>query len=366
MQERIIREKFLQILKKTMVGELYSFDNHYIPSRDLIKLMSLAEQQAVSGLIGQTIMSSDATSDKDIVLNMIGTVMMIQQRNSLMDNTVVQLCKELVSNNIRFLVFKGQTLSNLYLDKSIRQSGDIDFLIHTDDWDKAIEWAQSVATSFIDNETEKHISFQRDCVEYEMHKMLTAFTVQKHQLYWDQNVVPDVWDSLSTICINEYDVPTLSPTINALYVFLHIFYHLMDEGVGLRQFCDWMVVLHNQRDEIDKKKLLSYLQGLGLDKAYTGLGAILTDYLGLDAEVFPFPIGQKEHQRAPKLMDNIIEMGNFGHNVGYVKERGVIHGIQHLGRITKQATLFGYYAPAEAWGRIPYMFRWWSKKIRNI
>lgn len=359
-------ECFLELLKAALGSQVQLSSP---PSEeDFIHAFDLAQKQAVAGIIltGIEKLQANQTPPRDHLLQWIGFAQLIRQRNSVMDDAVVSLCKDLTEQGIHFIVFKGQTLSNLYPDKSLRQSGDIDFLIHSDDWDKAMMWAQNVSSSFVDNETEKHISFQREGVEYEMHKMLTAFTVAKHQRYWDQNVVPDVWDTLSTIRINEYDVPTLSPTLNALYVFVHIFYHLMDEGVGLRQFCDWMVVLQKQRDIIDKQKLLAYLQRLGLDNAYTGLGAILTDYLGLEAEAFPFPISEKEHQRAPKLMENILAMGNFGHNVGYAKERGVIHGIQHLGRITKQASLFGYYAPAEAWGRIPYMFRWWSKKIRNM
>ena len=179
--------------------------------------------------------------------------------------------------------------------------------------------------------------------------------------------MPEIWNSLSSVRIHEDEIPTLAPTYNALYVFVHIFYHLIDEGIGLRQFCDWARTLSLlPRNGESLATLERHLKGIGLMKAYTGLGAILTDYLGLPEEEFPFEISEDDHQRAPKLFQNMLEMGNFGHNKQYVQERGVLHGIQHLGRITLQARRFAHYAPAEAWWRIPYMFQWWGLKILRI
>ena len=91
-----------------------------------------------------------------------------------------------------------------------------------------------------------------------------------------------------------------------------------------------------------------------------------TTVSGLKAEDLPFNITEEDHRRAPLLLQNIWEMGNFGKNVKYSQARGVRHGLEHLVRIYQQARQFSYYAPAEAWWHIPYMFRWWGKKIRRM
>ena len=180
--------------------------------------------------------------------------------------------------------------------------------------------------------------------------------------------MPEIWKTVDFIEINGTKVPTLSPEMNALYVFVHIFHHLVSEGIGLRQFCDFALCAKESPLPTSPRggDLEKHLKGLGLLKAYSGLGAILTDYLGLSEEEFPLPISEDDHRRAPELLEDIWKKGNFGKNEKYSQARGVIHGIEHLGRICQQAWKFGHYAPAETWWRVPYMFQWWGKKVARL
>ncbi|MBQ5979502.1 MAG: hypothetical protein IJL58_05735 [Bacteroidales bacterium] len=102
------------------------------------------------------------------------------------------------------------------------------------------------------------------------------------------------------------------------------------------------------------------------DSRPNNFGAILTDYLGLPAEDFPFEIPEEFHRRAGSLWKNILELGNFGKNKKYLRSSGPIHGLQHLWRIAGQALKFHYYAPTESWSKIPRMFRWWGEKVRRM
>ena len=85
------------------------------------------------------------------------------------------------------------------------------------------------------------------------------------------------------------------------------------------------------------------------DSRPNNFGAILTDYLGLPAEDFPFEIPEEFHRRAGSLWKNILELGNFGKNKKYLRSSGPIHGLQHLWRIAGQALKFHYYAPTESY-----------------
>lgn len=333
-------------------------------------VMTLARQQAVAGLVSQALMASGVKLERQDALELFGLQQSIRRRNAELDVAVVRLCQKMREAGIRIVVMKGQTLAALYSIPELRQSGDIDFYCHPEDWNKALCFIREQLLKTVSNHnTEKHVEFDLNGVQYEMHRMLTSFARPKHQRYWDTVVVPAIWEPEAYIKINDFDVPVLPPTYNVLYTFVHIFYHLIIEGIGLRQFCDWAVLLHEMYHGqciMDNALLERHLKGIGLMKAYTGLGAILTDYLGLPEEEFPFEISADDHQKAPKLFQNMLEMGNFGHNKQYVHERGVLHGIQHLGRITLQARRFAHYAPAEAWWRIPYMFQWWGLKILRI
>ena len=110
-------------------------------------------------------------------------------------------------------------------------------------------------------------------------------------------------------------------------------------------------------------RLEAHLEAIGLKKAFIGFGAILTDYLGLPPEDFPFDIPDEFHRRAGSLWKNILKMGNFGKNKKYLKKSGPVHGLQHIWRIAGQTLKFHYYAPSESWWKIPQMLGWWYRKF---
>lgn len=349
-------------------------------------VMTLAKEQALAGLVAQCLMDSGVRLERTDALEVFSLIQQIRKRNAEMDDAVVRFCLMMADARIRIYVIKGQTLAALYPDPELRQSGDIDFLCHPEDWEKALALIEALKIKIEATNSEKHVEWERDGVQYEMHRMLTKFAYPKHQRYWDRVVMPEVLASNDSVGIRtqdptllhqteySYAVPILPPTINVLYTFVHIFYHLIIEGIGLRQFCDWAMLLKqqvkgeerlmsNRSCTFDALLLEKHLEGIGLKKAFTGLGALLTDYMGFPEESFPLEISKEDHQRAPKLLENILERGNFGHNIHYAQSHGVIHGLQHLWEIGKQAHAFHHYAPTEAWWRIPDMFKWWGIKV---
>lgn len=331
------------------------------------QILRFGKEQSLLGLLWTGLQHENySIEDKVDFLRFYGLVQQIRQRNAIMDAAVVSLCQQMSEQGIRIFVFKGQPLATLYPDTSLRQSGDVDFYCHPEDWQRAMAWFRSewgVVPNVLN--TEKDVEFRYNGIDYEMHRKMTLFMCSKHSCYWENVVMPEILANLGTAKINGYGVPTLSPVHNVLFVFVHIFQHLISDGVGLRQFCDWMITLkHMPQDKKCVDMLDRHLTSIGMKNAFVGLGAILTDYLGLATEDFPFSISKEDHRKAPALMENILEMGNFGHNKMYKKNHGILHGIQHLSRITMQSCLFGHYAPAEAWWRIPYMFKWWTMKLR--
>ena len=361
-------ETLLRFLRSALWGKPEQLTGREMTQNQFQSLMQLAQQQTVTGLVGQALMDSGLRLPRPAAAELYALTSSIRQRNEEMNETVVKLCKEMERRGIRILVFKGQTLAPLYPTPLLRQSGDIDFICHPDDWDRAEHYfREELKLEIEDNTTEKDIEFTMEGVQYEMHRMLTIFANPHHRHYWEEVVMPEIWETAGFIEINGTKVPTLSPMYNAIYVFIHIFHHLISEGVGLRQFCDWAMCVERLEVKGEGKEVLEkHLEGIGLRKAFAGMGAILTDYLGLKAEDLPFSITEEDHRRAPLLLQNIWEMGNFGKNVKYSQARGVRHGLEHLVRIYQQARQFSYYAPAEAWWYIPYMFRWWGKKIRRM
>ena len=328
-----------------------------------VSLIELSKQQTVAGLISQALIDHDIKLEEDDAMDVCSLTFSIKKQNRKIDEAVVKLCKIMDEQHIRIMVMKGQTLSIFYPHPELRQSGDIDFICHPDDIDKAVQYLKKdLGLKLSDHGSDKHARFTMDDVKYEIHRMLTNFAYPSSHRYWEKVYMKEVWEHPYTVEVNGYPVPTLEPTYNAVYVFEHILFHLIMDGVGLRQFCDWAIFLQQHKDTLNKELLVKHLEGIRLKKAYSGLGAVLTDYLGLPEESFPLPITPKDHKKSESLFKNLIEWGNFGHNIQYKNSHGPLHGLEHLVRIGKQTIRFSHYAPTEVLWRLPYMLKWWTKR----
>lgn len=329
----------------------------------------LSKEQAIFGVMLKGIqhLPQSQLPPKLLLLQWIGETNIIQQQNEIMDKAVVELCRMMIDEGVRIFVFKGQSVGALYDDPSLRQSGDIDFYCYSEDREKAVLFFKhKKGLQINDLHSQKDISFNFDDIIYEMHNQITLFNYPIHSRYWKKTVMPEIIAHPYSVKVGGEDVPTLAPTYNALFIFIHIFQHLIADGIALRQFCDWAWVLTTQHDEIEIDLLRCHLKELGLLKAYSGLGAVLTEMLGLNPALFPFEISDKDIERLPALWQNMLERGNFGHNVSYKTKNMFAHGLEHLWRMSKQAREFYHYAPAEAWWHIPHMFSWWPIKIGRI
>lgn len=331
-------------------------------AQDWKRLYKVAYEQALVGVLMQGLdrLPEEQRPPMQLLLKWVAFVQKIQIRSGVMDRAVVKLCQDMKARGIRVLLFKGQTLARSYPDATLRHSGDIDFLVHPADEQKALEWLHGLQVEDLDEDTaERHINFQLDKLQYEMHRKMAIPACPKHRRYWERVVMPEIWNTATTVNINGQEVPTLSPVYNMLYVFVHIYQHLMSEGIGFRQFVDWYHLAATTRFGEGEKALLErHLRGLGLYNAFCGIGALLTDCLGLDGAKFPFPISAEAHRQVPVLVKNMLEKGNFGHNQRY-RHGGIRKDLRHVQFIVGQARLFRHYAPLESSWIIPNMTRWW-------
>lgn len=362
-----MEQEFLQLIHSAVFNIPLDFNGQEWAHERVEKVRELGRKQAAEGLVVKGIMDAGIKLGRPDLVALMGARQSIWQRNLELDQAVADLCSSLHAAGIRIWVVKGQTLAQLYPEPKSRSSGDIDFLCHPDDWENAISFIQR-DSQMIMKETihPMHIEFRIKDLQMEMHRTLVMLSSLLHQRYWDTIVMDEILASDESIEICGVKVPVMPPTINALYVFVHIFGHFISEGIGLRQFCDWALVLKHYKSQIDVAQLDAHLRGIGLKKAFIGFGAILTDYLGLPSEDFPFEIPEEFHRRAVSLWKNILKQGNFGKNKKYLRSSGPIHGLQHLWRIAGQAIKFHYYAPSESWSKIPRMFRWWGEKLRRM
>lgn len=298
-----------------------------ISSRDFKQTIALAEEQTVLGLVFDVLKDAkvEGSLDKALILETIGTTEEMRLQNAIINRELSSFANRSQDAGLEYLVVKGQTIGCLYANPGLRVSGDIDFLIPEN-----LNGNLDLNRVFTDVEIPKRISekeygFNSNGVTYELHIRLIDFGCKKHQEVWE-NIIAEEWtlqksDGRSKmeegcfVTINGVKVRTLSPTVNAVYLFLHLYFHLIREGVSLRQFCDWAMMLHHYRNEIDKDTLKEILQQLDMIRGYKAFGTILVDDLGLPEEEFPLSLADEDRGMKEKILKDIFQGGNFGkHN----------------------------------------------------
>ena len=303
------------------------------------EVMLEAEKQCVTGLIIDCLRSNNMGLQKKCVIHMMKVQNALELSNKKLEENVALLAQLLNSNNIDYVVVKGQTIAVLYPHPRHRIPGDIDFYINYKDMDRVKslfveQWGVDIPEKNL-YEQPKHLDFKYDDKEFEMHFHLALFSHPKHQRFFDSMVDTTPRDKIT---IYGKEVSVLSPTLNVFYTFVHLFQHLRKLGVALRQLCDLAILIERYQEQIDKEKLMETLHFFDYHHAFAAFGSILVDKLGLPEEHFPMPISDKDRKMGQMILDDILTYGNWGrYSRDTKKEKSIKHSIQTA------STLFSRY-----------------------
>lgn len=282
---------------------------------DLFKnVMELARVQAVDGLAVHALMMNQVALDRYEAAQAFALSGSVAQGNERLNSEVRDLCLLLSAHSVRFFLVKGQTIAALYPAPETRMSGDIDFYVYPDDFDRATEiirreWDVELGT---DDEGEQHLHFERHGVLFEMHYNLMHFSSKKVQKAFDAMVRDTL---LGTRRIGDVEAPVLEDRLNLVYTFLHLYHHLIEVGVGLRQFFDLAILMKAmEMTPEDKREITSMLNRLGYTKAFYAIEGILADFLGLPEEKLLAPKDAVSLPLRQVIMRIVARGGNFGNH----------------------------------------------------
>lgn len=316
---------------------------------DWQELLSFAKKQTIIGIYWQGIQRLGDVANKpseDDVMDWMGEYTKIVRRNTKTDEAVAWLAKFLQSNDIGFFVFKGQTVASYYPTPEIRTSGDVDFYVFKKDWDRAKSFLAKEVT-ITDDHSGQHLEFTKDGIPFEMHYHTAVFASGSKQRYWDELIESYFEEVLDHVVINGIEVPTLPPTLNAIYLFVHIYHHFLKEGIALRQFIDWMMFFEAKHEEIVVSELTAKLERLGLLRAFKAFGAILTEVLGMDVKFFPYPLTVNDKKYVDRILAIVLRYGNFGKYGRKEQQGGWKHSIETGLRSIQHIMQFFWLSPAE-------------------
>lgn len=244
-----------------------------------------------------------------LYLTWMGMAAKIQQRNEVVNQQCVEVQKRLSAEGFRSCIFKGQSVATLYGSLSmLRQSGDIDIWIEGGR-KRVIELVQSIAHTKNIRETHAQLSIYQD-TEIEAHYrpglIRDAFRNKKLQAFF-ASCEEECFTNMVSLPCGEIIAPTQK--FNAVHQMLHIYHHLFDGGIGLRQVMDYYFVLCNL-PRTEHYGVMEILKSLGVKRFTAALMCVLHEVFGLEESMMLCKPNEKD---GAFLLDEIMQAGNFGH-----------------------------------------------------
>ena len=227
-------------------------------------LYEMAKKQSLVGICFAAVqrLPEDMRPSEMLYLTWMGMAAKIQQRNEVVNKQCVEVQDKLSSDDIRSCVLKGQGVATLYGDmKLLRQSGDIDLWV-PGDYKKTIDYVRlsQLECSVVAN----HIVWDLFAdTEVEVHPIPAIFRNPFTNRKWKKFCKEHETECMTNkVCLYDNDddndntgisVPTTE--FNLVFLMVHMYQHLLREGIGLRQFLDYYFVLRNfqQVSKLDKK-----------------------------------------------------------------------------------------------------------------
>ena len=287
-------------------------------------IYQLAQEQSVQGIVLQGLEELIAKSlelrvPQTLLLQWIGEVQIIEQRNKAMNAFFAELFGRLREAGIDAILVKGQGVAQCYNKPLWRVSGDVDLLLSDENYKKAKELLVPLG-EVTDSEdvSKKHLALVINGFDVELHgKMPFGISCRA------DDVVDEVLEEsllkgrVSKWSVDETDVLLPNPDNHILIVFTHFLHHFFIEGVGLRQICDWCRLLYSYRDSLNYELLESRIKRAGLVSEWKAFGALAIEYLGFPKDSMPLlnvDLNANLKRKADRIMELVLECGNFGHN----------------------------------------------------
>lgn len=283
-------------------------------------LYRLAEEQALVGVCFHGIQRLEEQKQliyipASLKMQWIASLLQIQQKNKTIELRCKQLAESIDKDGYESCLLKGQAFANRYPFplNQYRQSGDIDMWMIAEP-KEAIEWARGTGKMhYYDNHHADISIFPDTEVELHYRPSISRNLIRNKRLQkWFKGEGKDHIVFNETLgCRVPDDVFSVILALN------HNFWHLLYEGVGLRQMMDLYFILQNVKEEDRKTSgvLISHFRLEHFAAASAWVLWHLFDNEKMDSifvnESTPLPTPNERAGRF--LLEEIMRAGNFGH-----------------------------------------------------
>ena len=213
---------------------------------DWKELYAIAKKQCLVGVLFDGIKKLPAEHvgmKKEMLLQWMAESQMLEKANVRLNDAAIQVSEWFRKKGFRTCILKGQGNALMYPNPYSRTPGDIDIWVEGGD-KRVISFVRSISPH--EKACYHHIDFPSyKGVEVEVHYrpsfLLCFWHNRKLQKYYERVKEEQFSHRVMLGEQGEIAIPTV--VFNLIFQLTHIFSHLMNEGIGLRQLLDYYYVL---------------------------------------------------------------------------------------------------------------------------
>ena len=213
---------------------------------DWKELYAIAQKQCLVGVLFDGIKKLPAEyvgMKKELLLQWMAESQMLVKANVRLNDAAIQVSEWFRKKGFRTCILKGQGNALMYPNPYSRTPGDIDIWVEGGD-KRVISFVHSISPH--EKACYHHIEFPSyKGVEVEVHYRPSFLLRFRHnrklQKYYERVKEEQFSHRVMLGEQGEIAIPTVE--FNLIFQLTHIFSHLMNEGIGLRQLVDYYYVL---------------------------------------------------------------------------------------------------------------------------
>lgn len=357
------------------------------------QLYNIANKQSLVGICFAAVQKLKASGATGILhlpemdyLRWMGMAARIQQRNEFVSEAVGKVKEHYDNEGYDMVLLKGQGNLCNYPEsiRMLRTSGDIDAWIMPRGFadmslDDRLKNDQIVLRHFW-----KQNPAIRHCYIHIHDSLIEGLDVEVHYRpsyinapwknrrfqRWMMEEAPKQLTNVTKLPGHgnvEVAVPTAE--FNVVYQLSHLYRHIFDDGLGLRQVLDYYFALQTFKREcpqIDRELSVNTLvEKFGMKPFAQALMYVLQSHFGLEEK---YLLCEPDSEAGVFLLEEIMMTGNFGHYDKRTKFSKHENGVQRLLRRQKRnMRFFGQYAEEVMSVPIYRIYQeWWRLKMNLI
>jgi len=310
-----------------------------------------AKRQSLLGICfaGVERLPNNLLPSKDLLLLWLGQVEMIKSQNKRITEAISHVKEHFTSQGMQMVLLKGQGNGCYYNQNSgsdlaaLRTGGDIDAwvfpnsslnssideLLRNDEHVLKWLWKQDPGRRHCYIHTD-YPDFDGVSVELHFRPSYLNSPYRNHRIQrWFAETM--IKQAENEVVLPSSDVKVSIPTIqfNLVYQLSHLYRHIFDDGLGLRQVVDYYMLLkaYHQLSKISPKEdeyIIERIKEFGMYDFARALMFVMQVALGMQEDELLCPVDKK---RGELLLNEIMAAGNFGHydsrNISFKHNNGV-------------------------------------------